>query len=76
MQRTNINRWGVPAVFALVILMNYLSNALPINNTTMSEISANYPTLFTPDGLTFAVWILIYIALMGREIKFLNKTFR
>ena len=68
MQRSLINRWGVPAVFALVILMNYLSNALPINNITMSQISADYPTLFTPDGLTFAVWLLIYVALFGYAV--------
>lgn len=57
--------WGGNLVaFAIVILLNFLSNALPINGQTMSEISARYPSLFTPAGFTFAIWGLIYLGLL------------
>jgi len=54
--------WGGNLVaFAIVILLNFLSNALPINGQTMPEISAKYPSLFTPAGFTFAIWGAIYM---------------
>jgi benzodiazapine receptor len=57
--------WGGNiAAFLLVIVMNVLSNALPINNQTMPVISAKYPSLFTPAGFTFSIWGVIYLALL------------
>jgi hypothetical protein len=50
---------------AAVIFMNYLSNALPINGRTAGEISDSLPSYFTPAGYTFAIWGLIYAALVG-----------
>jgi hypothetical protein len=47
-----------------MILLNVLSNALPINDQTMPEISAKYPSLFTPAGFTFSIWGVIYLALL------------
>jgi len=64
MQRS-IRDWGGNLVaFAVVILLNFLSNALPINGQTMPEISAKYPSLFTPAGFTFAIWGVIYLGLL------------
>lgn len=64
MQRT-LSDWGGNLVaFAIVILFNLLSNALPINDQTMPEISAKYPSLFTPAGFTFSIWGVIYMALL------------
>jgi hypothetical protein len=61
----DIKDWGGNIVaFLLVIVMNVLSNALPINNQTMSVISAKYPSLFTPAGFTFSIWSVIYLALL------------
>ena len=57
--------WGGNLVaFAIVILLNFLSNALPINGQTMPEISAKYPSLFTPAGFAFAIWGAIYLGLL------------
>lgn len=57
--------WGGNLVaFAAVILINVLSNTLPINGQTMPEISARYPALFTPAGFTFSIWGVIYLALL------------
>ena len=64
MQRT-LSDWGGNLVaFAIVILFNALSSALPINDQTMPEISAKYPSLFTPAGFTFSIWGVIYLALL------------
>lgn len=51
--------------FAAVLLINYLSNALPINGRTAGEISDALPSFFTPAGYTFSIWGLIYLALTG-----------
>ena len=59
-----LSDWGGNiAAFALVILVNVLSGALPINGQSMPEISAMYPSLFTPAGSTFSIWGVIYLAL-------------
>jgi benzodiazapine receptor len=60
----DLSDWGGNiAAFALVILVNILSGALPINGQSMPEISAMYPSLFTPAGFTFSIWSVIYLAL-------------
>jgi hypothetical protein len=53
------------AAFAIMIFMNYLANALPLGGRTTGELSAQYPNLFVPAGLTFSVWGLIYLLLLG-----------
>ncbi len=65
MQRTFRDWGGNLVAFAIVILLNVLSNALPINGQTMPEISAKYPSLFTPAGFTFSIWGVIYLALLA-----------
>jgi hypothetical protein len=51
-------------LFAVMIVMNYLANALPINNKTTGELSDSFPNLFVPAGITFAIWGIIYILLL------------
>ena len=51
-----------------VIAMNGLSEAIPINGVTAGEVSDSLPSAFTPAGYTFAVWGLIYAALVGFAI--------
>jgi len=50
-------------LFAGMILMNYLANALPLNNKTTGELSDSFPNLFVPAGITFAIWGIIYLLL-------------
>jgi tryptophan-rich sensory protein len=49
--------------FTGMIVMNYLANALPLNNRTTGELSDSYPNLFVPAGLTFSIWGVIYLLL-------------
>ncbi|CAM3550095.1 tryptophan-rich sensory protein [Deinococcus saxicola] len=47
----------------LTLVMNYLSNALPLFGNTNGGISDSLPNAFTPAGLTFAVWGPIFLGL-------------
>ena len=51
--------------FAGMIIMNYLANALPLNNHTTGQLSDSYPNLFVPAGITFSIWGVIYLLLAG-----------
>ncbi|CAM3868125.1 tryptophan-rich sensory protein [Deinococcus frigens] len=47
----------------LTLVMNYLSNALPLFGNSNGQISDSLPNAFTPAGLTFAVWGPIFLGL-------------
>jgi len=49
--------------FAGVLVVNYLSNSIPFNKHTQTDISEKYPSYFTPTGFTFSIWGIIYIML-------------
>jgi len=51
--------------FGVMVYINYLSNALPINGKNPGEISDSFPNLFVPAGITFSIWGLIYLFLLG-----------
>ncbi len=48
-----------------VIAVNAAANIVPINGVNTGEVSARYPTGFTPAGWVFAIWSLIYLGLMA-----------
>ncbi len=50
--------------FILMVAVNYAANAVPINNMTTGELSEQFPNLFTPAGITFSIWGLIYLLLL------------
>lgn len=49
--------------FLFMVVMNYLANAIPINGKTTGALSAQYPNLFVPAGITFSIWGIIYLLL-------------
>jgi len=51
-----------------VIAVNASAQILPINGLRTGEISALYPTGFTPAGWVFRIWSLIYIGLLAFSI--------
>jgi hypothetical protein len=51
-------------MFVIMMVMNYLANALPLNNKTTGELSDSFPNLFVPAGLTFSIWGIIYLLLL------------
>ena len=50
---------------AAVITVNALANILPINGMSTGQVAALYPNLFTPAGITFSIWTIIYLFLTG-----------
>lgn len=56
---------GNTVLFLAVIAANVMANALPINGLNTGEISDLYPSLFTPAGITFSIWSVIYLSLFA-----------
>jgi len=48
-----------------MILVNFMANSIPIGGKTTGELSEMYPNLFVPAGITFAIWGIIYLSLIG-----------
>ena len=58
-----------------VIIINYASQALRLNNTTIGEISKQYDNLFTPAGYAFAIWGIIFLSLIAYAIFQIRSAF-
>ncbi|WP_339655791.1 tryptophan-rich sensory protein [uncultured Maribacter sp.] len=59
----------------LVIVVNYISQIMEFNNTTIGEISSRYVNLFTPASYAFAIWGIIFIALLIYGIFQVRRAF-
>ena len=59
----------------LVIAVNYVSQVLRLNNTTIGEMSAAYDNLFTPASYAFAIWGLIFLSLLAYGIFQIKRAF-
>lgn len=55
----NLPAWGG------VIAINALANTTRLNGVRTGEIADRFPNLFTPAGLTFSIWGLIYALLLA-----------
>ena len=55
--------WPLLAVL-MVIAVNAAANIVPLGGYNTGELSAMYPTGFTPAGRTFGIWSLIYLGLL------------
>lgn len=63
MNRTVADWGGNIFAFIVVIGVNALANIIPLGGQTTGEVSAKYPSLFTPAGYVFSIWALIYFCL-------------
>jgi hypothetical protein len=68
MKNTLFLKAAVAVAFVAVIAVNFLANALPINGVTTGEASDTLGNLFAPAGVTFAIWGLIYVLLLGYTV--------
>lgn len=61
--KSNIRYLKIVNIFAFLamVLMNILAEVLPIGGMTTGEISAGYDSIFTPAGITFSIWGVIYL---------------
>ena len=55
---------SVAVGYVIMVWVNYLANALPIAGVTTAEASDALANLFTPAGVTFSIWGLIYALLL------------
>lgn len=62
-------KWVNTIAFLAMVTINALSNLLPLGGKTTGQISDAYPNLFTPTGMTFSIWGVIYL-LMGAFILY------
>jgi translocator protein len=49
----------------VMIVVNVLANALPINGQNTGEISDRFIVYFTPAGYVFSIWGIIYLGLIA-----------
>jgi hypothetical protein len=63
-----VNRFAFAGATAGVIAMNAAAILLPLNGVSTEELSARYPTGFTPAGWVFSIWSLIYLGLIALSI--------
>ncbi|MBP9852601.1 MAG: hypothetical protein QG629_344 [Patescibacteria group bacterium] len=54
---------GALVAYIVMVVVNFLANAVPIAGRTSAQISDSYANLFAPAGFTFAIWGVIYILL-------------
>lgn len=54
-------KWVNTIAFLAMIIINMLSNLLPLGGKTTGQISDAYPNLYTPTGMTFSIWGVIYL---------------
>lgn len=65
----------VAVTYLVMITTNVLANALPLNGRRTGEVSGAYQNLFTPTGLTFSIWSVIYL-LLGLHVLYQLGLFR
>lgn len=54
-------KWVNTIAFLAMVTVNILAELLPFGGKTTAQISDAYPNLFTPTGLTFSIWGVIYL---------------
>lgn len=62
-------RVSVTVAYAIMIVVNALANALPLNGRGTGDVSDSYSNLFAPAAVSFAIWGLIYL-LLGLHVLY------
>lgn len=66
MEKTQI-KWGILAGLMFVVMLGIngiAASTTILGGMTTAEVSDNQPNLFAPAGFTFAIWSVIYLALL------------
>jgi hypothetical protein len=61
--------------FVITVTTNALANILPINGVGTGQLSDELPNLFVPAGITFSIWGLIYLLLLGYVLAVIAGAF-
>jgi hypothetical protein len=65
MNRDTVRQIVIIIATVLMIVVNILANALPLNGQDTGAISDRFPIYFVPAGYVFSIWGLIYLFLIG-----------
>jgi hypothetical protein len=68
MKRDILRQFVVIAATLYALITNGAANALPLNGKMTGAISDSFNVLFVPAGYVFAIWGVIYIALVAYTI--------
>jgi len=68
MKKDIIRQVAILVSLIITVIVNGLSNALPLNGRTAGEISDSFDVLFVPAGYVFSIWGVIYLALFAYAI--------
>ena len=69
---SSVEKAAVVLSFVGSLVVNGLSSTGLLGGLSIGEVSDNYPTYVTPDGLTFSIWAVIYtleLVLVIRQIQ-------
>lgn len=58
-------KWINTCALITMLLYNFVVDLIPLGGRTTAQISQAYPSLFTPAPITFIIWGLIYLLLIG-----------
>ncbi len=76
MKKLKTLAWINLLVFLVQVSLSYATNYKLLNTADVGEVSDRYESLFTPAGITFAIWGVIYTALLGFCIYHLISAYR
>lgn len=62
--------------FLLHLVASQLTQLEFFNSQTIGDVLEKYPALFTPAGITFSIWGVIYLALSAFCIYHLIKAYK
>lgn len=71
-----MSRWLVCLATGVMLVVNALSNAIPLGGRTQKEISDQFDIAFTPPGWVFSIWGLIYIGVIAFSIHQARSSLR
>jgi hypothetical protein len=63
MNKDIVRQWANVVAYVSTLVVNYLANALPLNDLPTDVISDRFEVFFVPAGYAFAIWGLIYLGL-------------
>jgi translocator protein len=63
--QTSATKFLNTTALAVVLTVNYLAVTLPLNGKTPREVSDTYFNQFAPAPITFSIWSVIYLLLIG-----------
>ena len=59
-------QWGLAGMFVVTMVLNGLAGGTTlIGGVDTAAVSDSYPNLFAPSGITFAIWGIIYLLILG-----------